>query len=290
MAFDPATAFARTLGWVTEAEQALLRTKRVAIGGLGGVGGAHLLTLARLGIERFSVSDPDVFELSNMNRQAGASIATLGRPKIDVMVELARGINPDASIATHPAIAADTVDAFLEGADVYVDALDVFALDARRVVFARCAERGIPAVTAAPLGMGAALMVFAPGGMTFERYFRLDGCDRQEQLVRFLVGVAPTAMQRHYLADAARLSLVDESLPSTPMGVDIAAGMAATAALKLLLGRGRVVAAPRVVHFDAYRGRLRTTWRPFGNAGLYQRFLIFMARRALLRAPRPRAP
>ena len=43
-------AFARNIGWVTVAEQAALRGKRVAIAGMGGVGGVHLLTLARLGI------------------------------------------------------------------------------------------------------------------------------------------------------------------------------------------------------------------------------------------------
>ena len=46
--FDYDTAFSRNLGWVTEAEQGLLRGKRVAIAGMGGVGGVHLLTLARL--------------------------------------------------------------------------------------------------------------------------------------------------------------------------------------------------------------------------------------------------
>jgi tRNA A37 threonylcarbamoyladenosine dehydratase len=48
--FDYATAFSRTIGWMTSAEQPKLRSKRVAIAGLGGVGGAHLLTLTRLGI------------------------------------------------------------------------------------------------------------------------------------------------------------------------------------------------------------------------------------------------
>ena len=43
-------AFARNIGWVTEAEQASLRGKRVAIAGVGGVGGVHLLSLARLGV------------------------------------------------------------------------------------------------------------------------------------------------------------------------------------------------------------------------------------------------
>ena len=48
--FDYAQAFSRNIGWVTRDEQQRLRGKRVAIAGLGGVGGVHLLTLARLGV------------------------------------------------------------------------------------------------------------------------------------------------------------------------------------------------------------------------------------------------
>ena len=64
-------AFARNIGWVTCAEQEALRGKRVAIAGLGGVGGSHLLTLACLGIGAFHVSDFETFDLPNFNRQAG---------------------------------------------------------------------------------------------------------------------------------------------------------------------------------------------------------------------------
>jgi len=49
-AFDYEEAFSRNIGWLTEAELRQLRGKRVAIAGLGGVGGAHLLALTRLGV------------------------------------------------------------------------------------------------------------------------------------------------------------------------------------------------------------------------------------------------
>ena len=67
-------AFSRNIGWVTRAEQAALRNKRVAIAGMGGVGGVHLLTLVRLGIGAFHIADFDTFDVANFNRQVGASI------------------------------------------------------------------------------------------------------------------------------------------------------------------------------------------------------------------------
>ena len=70
--FSYELAFARNVGWVTEQEQARLKQCSVAIGGLGGVGGAHAITLARLGVGNFRLADFDVFDWPNMNRQAGA--------------------------------------------------------------------------------------------------------------------------------------------------------------------------------------------------------------------------
>src|SRR5437879_10357941 len=92
--FSYEEAFGRNLGWVTAAEQQILRGKRVAIAGLGGVGGSHLLTLARLGIGAFHIADFDRFELANFNRQAGATMASLGRPKAETLAAMAREINP----------------------------------------------------------------------------------------------------------------------------------------------------------------------------------------------------
>lgn len=282
--FDYGTAFGRTIGWITEAEQSVLRQKKVAIAGMGGVGGAHLLTLARLGIERFAIADPDVFELANFNRQAGASMASLTRGKVEVMGALARDINPTMAVeGFDEGISEGNVDAFLEGADLYVDSLDLFALDVRRLVFERCAARGIPAISAAPLGMGTAWMTFLPNRTTFEEFFRLEGYPPDEQLLRFLIGLAPTAMQRFYLAERDALNLTTRLTPSTPMAIDLCAGVAGTTALKILLGRGRVLAAPWGLHFDAYAQRFRRTWRPGGNRNPVQRFLIFMARRNLRR-------
>src|SRR3546814_11469686 len=91
-AFDYATAFDRNIGWITADEQQVLRRKRVAIAGMGGVGGVHLLTLARMGIGAFNLSDLDDFELAHFNSQVGASMSTLGRPKVAVRDDVTRAI------------------------------------------------------------------------------------------------------------------------------------------------------------------------------------------------------
>ncbi|MDE2582857.1 MAG: ThiF family adenylyltransferase [Rhodospirillales bacterium] len=277
-------AFDRNLGWLTEWEQLALRAKRVAVAGLGGAGGMHLLTLARLGVGAFTVADFDRFDLANFNRQVGATMATIGRPKAEVMEEMARAINPELRIRRFDAgIGAADIDAFLDGADLFVDGLDFFELPIRRQVFARCAELGIPAVTAAPIGMGTGFLIFTPQGMSFERYFRFAGQSENEQFLRFLVGLTPAGLSRAYLVDPTRVDLAARKGPSTAAAIQLCAGVTATMAVKLLLGRGGVKAAPWYHQYDAYRGRLVTRRLRFGNAGPLQRVKLAVGRRQFYR-------
>lgn len=281
-AFKYDEAFSRNIGWVTRQEQDQLRHKRVAIAGLGGVGGVHLLTLCRLGIGKFHLADFDTYDLANFNRQAGATVSSLGQGKLDVMMRQGRDINPEIEISAFPdGVAAGNLDAFLEGVDLYIDGLDFFAFQARQQVFAACAAKGIPAITAAPLGMGTAVLNFLPGGMRFEEYFRLEDGHENEKPLRFLLGLAPSRMQMGYLADPSTVDLANHKGPSTIMACQLCAGAAATEALKILLGRGSVLSAPRGYHFDAYRNKLALTWRPWGNRNLLQRLFIALGKRKL---------
>jgi hypothetical protein len=278
--FDYQRAFSRNIGWVTVEEQQRLRGARAAIAGLGGVGGSHLLTLARLGIGNFNIADFDHFEVHNFNRQAGAMMSTLGEAKADVMARMALDINPTADVRVFKeGVTPENVDDFLKDVDVYVDSIDYFSVEARRLLFAESYRRGIPAVTAAPLGMGVGFLYFEPGRMSFEDYFRLEGHSRREQLLRFMAGLAPRAMHRHYLVAPEAVNFKEERGPSTGMSCDLCAGFTGTQVLKLLLKRGKVRAVPWSVQFDAYAQKLSFTWRPGGNANPMQKLLLAIIRR-----------
>ena len=287
--FDYFDAFSRNVGWITADELRTLRGKRVAIGGLGGVGGIHLLTLARLGVGKFSLAEYDRFELANFNRQIGATVSSLGRPKLDVLVEMARDINPELEIRQFPeGVNEGSLAEFLSGVDIYVDSLDFFAFDARRATYAACARLGIPTTIAVPLGMGVSALTFLPGGVTFDEFFQLEGLPEMEQAIHFLVGVAPAMLQRTYVADPTQVDLARRRGPSTPMACQLCAGVACTEALKIMLGRGKVLAAPWGFHYDAYRNRYVRTWRPRGNRGPVQRLMIATIRRKLAAMARKR--
>jgi len=283
--FSYSQAFSRNIGWVTKEEQEILRNKRVAIAGMGGVGSNEFLTLVRLGVGKFHIADFDKFDIVNFNRQVGATMSGMGKPKTEVLVNMAKDINPDLDIKTFPeGIDRNNLSEFLSGVDLYVDGLDFFVFSIRQQTFAACAQFGIPATTVAPLGMGAALLNFLPGKMTFEEYFQWGNLPDEDKALRFLVGLAPARLHGPYLVDPSAVNFAEQRGPSTFMACQLCAGIAATEALKILLNRGKVLAAPHGLHFDAYRNKIAHTWRPGGNSNPLQRLAIMIGKRFLAKA------
>lgn len=283
--FDYHEAFSRTLGWISEAEREVLRGKRVAIAGLGGVGGLHFITLVRLGVTKFNIAELDHVELANFNRQICSGMSTLGQEKIEVMKRLGLDINPELDLRAFPqGVNEQNIDAFLEDADLYVDGIDFFELDIRVLLFEACARKKIPAMTTAPMGMGAAHINFMPGEMTFEEYFRLGDVAEEDKYIQFLTGLSPAMLQRDYLVDFSRVDFLKRKVPSTPMACYLCTGIVGTEALKILLKRPGIVAAPTSFQFDAYRCKFKKVRLWFGNRGWGQRALFRIMRRQLMQA------
>ena len=267
--FSQEQAFARNQGWMTEAEMKMIGRKTVAIAGMGGVGGHYAEAMARMGFSRFHLADFDHYEVANFNRQNGAGMSTLGQKKLDVIAGRILDINPTAEIVRfEKGIHAENIDAFLSGVDIYLDGLDFFCQRERILTFRKLRELGIPGITVAPVGMGAAALVFTKDSMSFDDYFGMsEERSEQENSVHFLAGLTPTAMQRSYLADASKVCLRERRVSSTPMGCYAAAGIAVSIAVKICIGRGEVLVAPYNLHFDAFLNeyKVRKVWFGFKN-------------------------
>lgn len=275
---DYAQSFCRNIGLVTPEEQQNLRNRRVAVAGLGGVGGVALTTFARMGIGKFSLADFDTFGLANMNRQAGAARSTIGRPKLDVMAERVRDINPEVDVRLFPhGVRPENVDAFLAEADVVLDSVDFFSIDARTLIHQRARALGKPVLFSAPLGFSATLHVFTPEGMSFERYFDFrPGMSKFDRLIAFAVGLAPRGTHWAYM-DLKKVSVAERAGPSLAGACDLSAGLVATEALALLLNRRPPRAVPCFTQFDPYRRKFvqgRLWWANRGPIQRLKRWLL----------------
>jgi len=281
--FDYATAFARNIGFLSEAEQARLRGCRVAIAGLGGTGGAQVHALARMGIGAFNLADPDTFELVNFNRQLGATMETIGRPKADVCEEIVHSINPEADVRLFPAgIAADNIDQFLTDVDLVVDSLDFYCFEARFLLYANARERGLWVLTAPPLGFGFTLLGFDPKGMRFEDYFgfRKDMPER-ELVISLIAGIAPKPFLMRYLS-LGDTAMKQRRMPSVGAAPLMIAGVIATEVVNLITGKTPPLAVPSVIQYDALLRKYRRRTYPMGMRGPLQ-----LLKKAILRKKLP---
>ncbi|MDX2546224.1 ThiF family adenylyltransferase [Streptomyces sp. WI04-05B] len=156
-----AEAVTRNLGIVDEREQAALRAATVLVAGCGSVGGAVVEPLARLGVVRFRLADPDHFDVTNLNRQA-CVLADAGRPKPEVLAERVRAINPSAEVTVCPeGLTLENLDEALDGVHVAFDAIDPqMSAWVKYQLHERAAQRGIPVVAGADFGGKPAVYVF----------------------------------------------------------------------------------------------------------------------------------
>lgn len=129
-----------------------LEEARVAVFGVGGVGGYVVEALARSGIGHLDLIDNDTVALSNLNRQIIATMNTLGRPKVDVMRERILSINPSADVVIHECFfLPETADQFDFGQYSYVvDAVDT--VTAKLEIVQRAQAAGTPVISSMGTG------------------------------------------------------------------------------------------------------------------------------------------
>ena len=129
-----------------------LKAARVAVFGIGGVGGHLAEALARAGVGHIHLIDRDTVSLSNINRQAVALHSTVGRPKAEVMAERIQDINPacevEASVCFYLPENADEFD--LTRYDFVADCVDTVAAKVELAV--RCDTVGTPLIAAMGAG------------------------------------------------------------------------------------------------------------------------------------------
>lgn len=269
-------AFSRNIGLLSEADQQRLARAKIAIPGMGGVGGAHLATAARVGFGAFHLADFDVFEPANINRQYGAKVPNFGKSKLDVMMEEALSINPHIDLTPFPhGIRPDCLDAFLDGVDVVIDGLDFFVFETRRALFKRARELGIPVITAGPLGFSTVWLVFdGRRGMTFDEYFGIhDGLSEREKLLYFAAGLAPSPTHWRY-GDPKSVDWDKKVGPSSAIACMLCAGVAVMEAARIVLDRPGLQPVPHYAQFDPYVRKFRTGKLRGGNRNPIQRAKI----------------
>lgn len=142
----------RTVRVIGTDAQEKLRASRVAVFGVGGVGGHICEALARAGVGAIDIFDRDCVSLSNINRQIIALHSTVGRPKVEVMKERILDINPHCQVTAHEVFyLPDNADEFdLTGYNFIADAIDT--VSAKIELAVRATQNDIPIISAMGAG------------------------------------------------------------------------------------------------------------------------------------------
>jgi molybdopterin-synthase adenylyltransferase len=218
--------YLRNHACISLAEQRLLARATVAVVGSGGLGGHIVLTLARIGIGRLIVVDRDVFDETNLNRQALSDCANLGAPKAKEAAKAVRAINPAVDVVYHTSpVAQENACRILAGADVVVDALD--NVSDRFLIEAAARQLELPLVHGALAGFEGQVMTIFPKDAGLRNiYGERDETDRP------LRALSPEAVL---------------GVPGvTPA---IVSSLQCMEVIKVLLGRGRLLRG-KFLHLD----------------------------------------
>ncbi|WP_432735513.1 HesA/MoeB/ThiF family protein [Maridesulfovibrio sp. FT414] len=157
--------YSRNLSTISPAEQKKLFDSKVAVVGLGGLGGHLVEALARAGVGHIVGCDGDSFEPSNLNRQRLAAENTLSLKKADAAFELIRRINPAVFFDVRAEfIEGRGFDGFISGAEVVVDCLG--GLAHRHDLKEACGRAGVPMVTASVAGWAGVVSTVYPGDVS----------------------------------------------------------------------------------------------------------------------------
>jgi molybdopterin/thiamine biosynthesis adenylyltransferase len=151
-----------------EGQQRLLDAHALVIGA-GGLGSPVALFLGSAGVGRVTVADPDVVELTNLQRQIAHDMAALGQPKAESVRARVAALNPQVQVQAC-VVRADAawLDAQVPGADVVIDCSDNYAT--RQAVNAACVRHGKPLVWGAATGFDAQVSVVDPCAGTHPCY------------------------------------------------------------------------------------------------------------------------
>ncbi len=266
--FSYELAFGRNMGWISPKEQEKLKHSCVAVAGLGGAGGLVATTLARLGVGNFKLADPESFDMTDINRQTGASWDTLFSKKTEVISQVILGINPEARVETFPeGINEENINLFLKGMNLAIDGIDLFKPRVKLLFFKACREKKIPVITSCPLGFGASLLVFSPEQMSWEDYLGIfPEMDDDELILRSLFGLSPSAFALTY-AGSGVLNLEDFKGSTVAPALTLVASLAATEAVKVLTDKGSVRSAPHIYEIDMMKQCAKHRHFQFGMNG-----------------------
>ncbi|MFT4694266.1 MAG: molybdopterin/thiamine biosynthesis adenylyltransferase [Francisella sp.] len=248
----------KNIGVYTKEEQKKLQNSRVIIFGLGGVGGMEAILCARSGIGHISGVDPDIFELSNINRQMIAMTSTMNKSKSESTEKYLKDINPFLSTNFHNVrVTEDNVDELIKSHDLVLEALD--DMPSRIVVHRAAKKHGIPSISmsGSPPHRGF-VSSFFPNGISYEDALNIPtkGKSISDEEVTSFVHEIKKKRAQYSVTKGAPQQWADDFCEGkagwiiTPIRASLLASFSCHEAIQILIGQKPLAPAPKGIYID----------------------------------------
>jgi molybdopterin/thiamine biosynthesis adenylyltransferase len=279
----------RNWGFINELQQAKLSASTIAIAGVGGVGGRIAVELTRLGIGSLRIADPDYFTSTNLNRQEGSAISTIGQNKAEVIAGICRDINPDLNVKVYTeGVNAENASLFVAGSSVLIEATD-YTLPHLGVMLARLARKyDVPMISAVEIGYGATVSWFKPDSKyIYERHLGLSKDITLEDLAEGNESVDINRWLPHIpsygnLKVLMQVKAGEKEAPAISPAVGLSSAIVATQTVAIITDDNPMPPAPVIFHVDAKEQKSRIIRHPVWHN--YTSLLVVIAKSFFRRA------
>ncbi|MDP1551467.1 MAG: HesA/MoeB/ThiF family protein [Methanobacteriaceae archaeon] len=226
----------RQMGILSKSEQERLKDSKIAVIGCGGIGGAAIEMLARMGIGNLQIVDKDTFSVSNINRQLMSSFKNVGKPKTDITKKAIQSINPFVNVKTFEGeLNNSNVENIIKESHLVVDALDNLV---SRIILSRSALKlKIPFIHGAIHGTMGQVTVFNTETPNYEELFKLPSQNKE---------LTPKVIEEV-------LKLSQDVPPVLGPVPNIVGCLQASESLKIITKKGKSILAPKILNFDLMR-------------------------------------
>lgn len=250
----------RNAGIISEEQQKKLKDSCVAIFGVGGLGGVIAEILCRSGVGHLKIIEPDVFEVTNLNRHVFCNSKTIGKKKIDVIEKYLKDIYSRIKVDKYLSENPENIGDILQDVDVVV--LSVDKVKACIPISREAKKRGIPLVEGWALPYGN-VRVFTKDTLSLEEAYHLPTLGKElhsfteEDFSRMDIMMLETISQfegitSFYTPEAEKRIFIERKNPSFAPLVWLTSVLMSLEAIKILIGAEKLSLAPNFALYDPF--------------------------------------
>lgn len=251
--------FYRNQGLIDENQQEILKSARVVVFGLGGLGGVICEILVRSGILNLKLIDKDIFDISNLNRQIYATKETIGKRKTESTRDALLKINPDLNISLFNHVGEDNINEVMQDIDLALLALDETLAC---ILISRVARsKHIPLVEGWALPF-ANVRVYTNATPSLEEVYSLptlgkdlkdiSDAESKELNLKMLLELKKIEGVMQYYEENIMEKLQERRIPSFAPMVWLNACMMSFEGIKILLNMGNIAYAPNMAIYNPF--------------------------------------